>query len=123
MRHFGLFLPLKIKQKMPKSPIGQVPQVSGRLCEAKPEAKRPNLYIGWGGHFISLRQVIHCLRLIHFSPQINALPFKYIQPNLKYRSENNRIKSIQLNSPPTEFQRKSNHPEFTNIYNRSFSQK
>ena len=37
----------KNKQKI-RSHLGPVPQVSGRLCEAKPEAKRPNLLIGWG---------------------------------------------------------------------------
>ena len=31
---------------MPKY-LGVGPQVSGRLCEAKPEAKNP-IYIGWG---------------------------------------------------------------------------
>ena len=31
-----------------RSHLGPVPQVSGRLCEAKPEAKKPNVYVGCG---------------------------------------------------------------------------
>ena len=38
----------KNKQKI-RSHLGPVPQVSGRPCEAKPEAKSPCLHIGWGG--------------------------------------------------------------------------
>ena len=51
VRHFRLIFTdreaIGKKSRKCRSHFGVGPQVSGRLCETKPEAKNP-IYIGWG---------------------------------------------------------------------------